>query len=65
MEALEVAMKKHNIQLDTSSTSSLGQALSSSTYASSISGYAINASSSSSSHEWLIDSGASYLMGKA
>jgi hypothetical protein len=44
-------MKKHNIHLDTSSTSSLGQELSSSAYATSRSGYALNASSSSSSHE--------------
>ena len=64
MEALEAAMKKHNIHLDTSSTSSSGQALSAFAYASSISGYALNVSSSSSSHEWLIDYGASYHMGK-
>ena len=65
MEALETAMKKHNIHLDTSSTSYLGQALSASAYASSTSGYALNVySSSSSSHEWIIDSGASYHMGK-
>ena len=66
MEALEATMKKLNIHLDTSSTSSSGQALSTSSYASSRSGYALNASSSSSSssHEWLIDSRASYHMGK-
>ena len=70
MKALEVAMKKHNIHLDTSSASSLGQALSASAYASSRSGYALNVSSSSSSfsssssHEWLIDYGTSYHMGK-
>ena len=65
MEALEEAMKKHNIHLDTSSTSSSGQTLFASAYASSRLGYALNvSSSSSSSHEWLIDSGASYHMGK-
>ena len=66
MEALEAIMKKHDIQLDTYSTSSSGQALFSSAYASSRSGYALNASSSSSSssHEWLIDSRASYHMVK-
>lgn len=64
MEALEAAMKKHNIHLNTSSTSYLVQALSASAYASSASGYALNVSSSSSSHEWLIDYGASYHMGK-
>ena len=58
-------MKKHNIHLDTSSTSFSRQTLSASTYASSRLGYALNVySSSSSSHEWLIDSGASYHMGK-
>ena len=57
-------MKKHNIQLDTSSTSSLGQALSASTYASSRLGYALNVSYSSSSREWLIHSRASYHTGK-
>ena len=64
MEALEETMKKHNIHLDTSSISSSRQALSTSAYVSSSSGYALNVSSSSSSHEWLIDSGASYHMGK-
>jgi hypothetical protein len=65
MEALEATMKKHNIHLDTSSSSSLGQTLSASSYASSRSGYALNvSSSSSSSHEWLIDSRISYHMGK-
>ena len=49
MEALEAEMKKHKIHLDTSSASSLGQALFASTYASSRSGYALNVSSSSSS----------------
>jgi septal ring-binding cell division protein DamX len=64
MESLEATMKKHNIHLNTSLKSYLGQALSASAYASSSSGYALNVSSSSSSHEWLIDSGASYHMGK-
>ena len=64
MEALEETMNKQTIHLDTSSTSYSGQTLFSSAYASSRSGYALNVSSSSSSHEWLIDSGASYHMGK-
>jgi hypothetical protein len=65
MEALEEAMKKYNIHLDTSSSSYLGQVLPSSSYASSSSVFALNvSSSSSSSHEWLIDSGASYHTGK-
>ena len=64
MEALEATMKKHNIHLNTSSTSYSGKTLSTSTYVSSESGYALNVSSSSSSHEWLIDSRASYHMGK-
>jgi hypothetical protein len=64
MEALEESMKKHNIHLDTYSTSYSGQTLSTFAYASSRSGYALNVSSSSSSHEWLIDSGASYHIGK-
>ena len=64
METLEVAMKRHSIHLDTSSTSSLGQALSTYIYAPSISGYALNVTSYSPSQEWLIDSGASYHMGK-
>jgi hypothetical protein len=58
MEALEVAMKKHNISIDsTSSYSSHGHAL----YAS---GFSFNTTSTSSSDEWLIDSGASYHMAK-
>jgi hypothetical protein len=57
-------MKKHNIHLNTSSASYSGQALSASAYASSSSGYALNVSSSSSSHEWFIDYGASYHMDK-
>ena len=64
MEALEATMMKHNIHLKPSSTSYSRQTLSASTYASFVSGYALNVSSSSSSHEWLIDSGASYHMGK-
>ena len=50
-------MKKHHIQLDSSSNSSSGQALSA--Y-----GFALNVSSCSSSNEWLINSGASYHMAK-
>ena len=58
MEDLEAAMKKHNISIDsTSSSSSLGHALSS--Y-----GFSFNASSTSSSDEWLIDYGESYHMAK-
>ena len=64
MEALKETMKKHNIHLDTSSTSSSGQALSTSIYAPSRSSYALNVTSSSPSHEWLTDSRASYYMGK-
>ena len=57
-------MKKHNIHFDTSSTSSSRQSLSSSVYAPSRSGYALNVTYSSPSQEWLIASGASYHMGK-
>ena len=68
MEALEAAMKKHNIHVEHSSTStstsSSGMALSACRCQSSQSGYALNVSSSSHSHEWLIDSGASYHMAK-
>ena len=67
MEALEAAMKKHNIHLEHSSnsTSSLGITLSACGCQASWSGYALNLSSSSHSHEWLIDSGASYHMSKS
>eukprot|EP00253_Pinus_taeda_P027812 PITA_27812 len=64
MEALEAAMMKHNIHLEHSSNSSLGMALSACGCQASRSGYALNVSSSSHSHEWLIDSGASYHMAK-
>eukprot|EP00253_Pinus_taeda_P009176 PITA_09176 len=68
MEALEAAMKKHNIHVEHSSTStstsSSGMKLSACRCQSSQSGYALNVSSSSHSHEWLIDSGASYHMAK-
>ena len=58
MAALEAAMKKHHISLDSSSQStSHGHALCAS-------GYSYTASSSSTSIEWLIDSGASYHMAK-
>ena len=49
MEALEATMKKHNIHLDTSSTSYSGQAFSASANASSSFGYVLNVSSSTSS----------------
>ena len=60
MEALEATMKKHNIHLEQSSTStsSLGITLSTCGCQVSQSGYALNVSFSSHSHEWLIDSGA-------
>ena len=64
MEALEAAMKKHNINLEYSSPSSSGMELSTCGCQTSRSGYALNVSSSSPSHEWLIDSGASYHMAK-
>jgi hypothetical protein len=59
MEVLEEAMKKHNISIDsnTSSSSSHGHALSSS-------GFSSNTTSTSSFDEWVIDSGASYHMAK-
>jgi hypothetical protein len=53
MAALEAMMKKHNIDIDC--TSSHGHALS--TF-----GFSFNATSNSSSDEWLIDSGTSYHM---
>jgi len=64
MEALEAVMKKHNIHLEHSSTSSSGITLSTCSCQAFRSGYALNVSSSSHSHEWLIDSKASYHMGK-
>ena len=58
MEALEEEMKKHHINLDSFSESTChGHALCAS-------GYSYTASSSSTSIEWLIDSGASYHMAK-
>ena len=58
MAALEAAMKKHHISLDSSSEStSHGNALCST-------GYSYTASPSSTSIEWLIDSRASYHMAK-
>jgi hypothetical protein len=59
MAALEAAMKKHNISIDSSSSSSShGHALSAS-------GFSFNTpSTTTSSDEWLIDSGASYHMAK-
>ena len=66
METLEAAMKKHNIHLEhsTTSTTSLGITLSTCGCQESRSGYALNVSSSSHSHEWLFDSGASYHIAK-
>ena len=64
MEALEAAMKNHNINLENSSTSSSRIAFSTCGCQASRSGYALNVSSSSHSHEWLIDSRASYHMAK-
>ena len=58
MEALEATMKKHHIILDSSSEStSHGHALC-------VSGYSYTASSSFTSNEWLIDSGAYYHIAK-
>jgi hypothetical protein len=57
MESLEVAMKKHNINIDSSSSSSHVHALSAF-------GFSFNAIYNSSSDEWLIDSRAYYHMGK-
>ena len=64
MEALKSAMKKHKIHLDTSSISSLRQELFSSIYAPFRIGYSLNVTSSSPSHEWLIDSRGPYHMAK-
>ena len=64
MEALEASMKKHNINLEHSSPSSSGMALSACGCQASRSGYALNVSSSSHFHKWLIDSGASCHMAK-
>ena len=57
-------MKKHNINLEHCSPSSSGMVLSACGFQASRSGYALNVSSSSHSHEWLIDFGASYHMAK-
>ena len=66
MEALEAEMKKHNIHLEHSSTSTSSSWITLFTCGcqESRSGYALNVSSSSHSHECLIDSGASYHMDK-
>jgi hypothetical protein len=56
MESLEATMKKHTINIDSnSSSSSHPRALFSS-------GFSFNATSTSYSNEWLIDSGACYNM---
>ena len=58
MAVLEVAMKKHHINHDSSlESTSHGHALCAS-------GFSYTASYSSTSNEWLIDSGASYHMDK-
>jgi hypothetical protein len=57
MVALEATMKKHNINIDSTSYSSHGHALFSS-------GFSFNTTSTSSSDEWFIDSRASYHMAK-
>ena len=58
MVAVEAAMKKHHISLDSPSESnSHGNSLCTSSYS-------YTASSSSTSNEWFIDSGASYHMDK-
>jgi hypothetical protein len=57
METLEATMKKHNIDIHSTSSSSHGHALSAS-------GFSFNTTSTSTSDEWLIDSGASYHMAK-
>lgn len=58
MAALEEALKRNNINLDTPSNSSAhGHALSASSFS-------FNASSTATANEWLIDSGASYHMAK-
>jgi hypothetical protein len=57
MEALEVVMKKNNINIDSSSYSSHGHALS-------VSSFSFNVTSTSSFDEFLIDYGTSYHMAK-
>jgi hypothetical protein len=57
MATLEATMKKHNINIDSTTSSSHGNAIF--TYF-----FSFNTTSTSSSDEWLIDSGASYHMDK-
>ena len=58
MEALEATMNKHNINIDSNfSSSSHGHGFFTS-------GFSFNTTSTSSSDEWLIDSGTSYHMAK-
>jgi hypothetical protein len=60
MAALEAAMKKHNISIDSyPSSSSHGHALSTSSFS-----FNTPSTTTSYSDEWLIDSGASYHMAK-
>jgi hypothetical protein len=56
MESLEATMKKHNIGIDSTTTSSSHE------HALSASGFSFNTTSISSSDEWLIDFEASYHM---
>jgi hypothetical protein len=57
MATLEAAMKRHNISIDSTSSSSHGHALSAS-------GFSFNTTSTSPFHVWPIDFGASYHMAK-
>jgi hypothetical protein len=59
MATLEATMNKHNISIDSTSSS-----FSSHRHALFASGFSFNATSTSSFDEWLIDSGASYHMAK-
>jgi hypothetical protein len=59
MEALEVSMKNHNIDIYSSSSNS-----SSHGHALSVSGFSFKETSTYSSDEWLINYGASYNMAK-
>jgi hypothetical protein len=63
MAALEAAMKKHNISIDSSSSSSSSSSHGHALFASSFS-FNTPSTTTSSSDEWLIDSGASYHMAK-
>jgi hypothetical protein len=58
MATLEATIKKHNISIDSTSSSSSHE------LALPVYGFSFNATSTSSSYEWFIDSGASYNMAK-